>query len=90
VCESVCVSVRVLCAHVCGGGGGRNVCKQPPFGDGPTSSISPRQERFFAEKGEHRIFLHFRVEILAISPRSCRPDVPILTPETHFCGVRGG
>jgi hypothetical protein len=31
-----------------------------------------------------------RCEIIAISPRSSRPDSPNLTPQTHFCGVRGG
>jgi hypothetical protein len=35
-------------------------------------------------------FRTFRGGILAISPRSSRPDLPVLTPETHFCGVRGG
>jgi hypothetical protein len=50
-----------------------------------TSSISP-QRRFSAEKCE--IDFHtFRVEILAITPQ-LRLDLPILTPETHLCGVR--
>jgi hypothetical protein len=35
-------------------------------------------------------FHTFRAKIIAISPRSLRSDLPILTPETYFCGVRGG
>jgi hypothetical protein len=47
-------------------------------------------EFLFCEKCENADFHTFRAEILAISTRSSRPDVPILNPETHCCGLRVG
>jgi hypothetical protein len=59
-----------------------------PRASRPTSSISPRQDRFLRKSVKIVDFTLFGSKFV-LTPQ-LRPDFPNLTPETHFFGVRGG
>jgi hypothetical protein len=76
--------------HVATGSGctkglGKVMSRLGPHGPFPQSQ--PARGDFFCKKNVNCLIFTLSG---AISPRSLRPNLPTLTPETYFCGVRGG